>query len=91
MAIGRTDADIALPLGVSQSTLWRWRAKYPKFMEAYREGVAFSTQRVEASYYQSAVGYDHQTEKIVVVDGIIHRVPIQPAKRPPVSESHHVS
>jgi hypothetical protein len=31
---------------------------------------------VEASFYQRAVGYEHEGEKILVVDGSIHHVPI---------------
>ena len=76
LAIGGTDADLALALRVSHSTLWRWRAKHPAFMDAFKEGFELSLKRVEASYYQRAVGYEHQGEKIVVIDGSIHRVPI---------------
>jgi hypothetical protein len=67
---------LALALGVNETTLGRWRSKHKEFLQAYKEGAEFSDRRVEASYYQRAVGYEYASEKLFSHNGRIIRATI---------------
>ena len=56
-----TDAEIALIIGVSDSTFTRYKED-ERFMDALKEGKAFVDNRVMRSLYQRATGYKY-TEK----------------------------
>lgn len=59
--LARGDAtlnEIAKMFGVTTRTLNNWRARYPDFDEACDEPPAMGVERVEASMYQRAIGYD---------------------------------
>lgn len=62
---GLKDIEIADVFGVSQSTLSRWRAKYPLFAEAFRLGKRMAHDRVERSLFEKAIGYEYETERVV--------------------------
>jgi transposase-like protein len=44
---GATDTEIADEIGVSVTTLYNWRAKYPEFLAAIRYGKEHADERVE--------------------------------------------
>jgi len=67
--IGGTDADLAIALGVSQSTIWRWKAAHPEFLESCKLGAEQADARVEASFYQRAVGYQRKAAKVLSYEG----------------------
>ena len=69
LSIGGTDADLAVAFGVNVTTIWRWKAAHPAFLQAYKEGAAFSDDRVEASFYRRAVGYERKAVKILSYEG----------------------
>jgi transposase-like protein len=75
--IGATESDIAHALGVSVMTLWRWRAQYPEFSEAFKLAKEQMSDRIEASLAHRAVGYTFDSEKIIVAKGEVVRVPIK--------------
>ena len=55
---GRTHEEIAERMGISCSTLYKWKDAYPKFAEALNETAQKANTRVENALMKSAVGYD---------------------------------
>lgn len=74
-ALGATDNDVADFLEVDVATIMRWKVRYPEFCEALKLGKDPADDRVEQSLYRRATGYSYDTEKLFVIDGVIHRVP----------------
>lgn len=74
--LGGTDFEIAEELGVKTSTIWRWRSKYPDFCSALNEGKEEFDNRIERSLAMKAAGYSYHSEKIIVSEGGVIRVPI---------------
>ena len=74
--LGGTDFEIAQELGVTTDTIWRWRSKYPEFSDALSEGKEAFDNRIERSLAMKAAGYSYHSEKIIVSDGEVIRVPI---------------
>jgi hypothetical protein len=74
--LGGTDFEIAEELGVSTSTLWRWRSKYPPLSRALNEGRDAFDDRAERSLAQKAIGYTFHTEKVFQFEGQIVRADI---------------
>lgn len=72
---GATDFEICEHFGVTQMTIYRWRAKYPEFDAALKLSKDIADGRIEASLYQKAHGYTFRSEEIKVVDGVVVRVP----------------
>ena len=66
---GATDVEVADELGVSVSTLYNWRAKYPDFLAAIRYGKEHADERVERSLYQRAVGFEYPAVRIFMPAG----------------------
>jgi hypothetical protein len=79
--LGGTDFEIAEELGISTSTLWRWRSLYPEFSSALIEGKEAFDNRIERSLAQRAAGYSYHSEKVfqyegqVIRAGIVEHVP----------------
>ena len=61
---GFTDADLALLLGVSETTIGGWKTKHIEFLEALKEGKSVADDEVERSLLERAKGYSHPAEKI---------------------------
>jgi transcriptional regulator with XRE-family HTH domain len=62
---GQTLAEIARALDVSLDTLWRWRRENPEFSDALKTAREIATSRVEQSLYHRAIGYEHESTKIL--------------------------
>lgn len=86
---GATDGEIANALDVDRYTLVNWRAKYPDFAEAFKLGREPADERVVRSAYERAVGYTYDSEKIVVVDKKVERVPIKEHVPPDVTAQQY--
>lgn len=54
---GATVTEVAEVLGHAPHTLYRWMADHPSFREAFQISREVANARVEASWYQEAVGY----------------------------------
>lgn len=67
--LGATDVEIADILGVTATTLYRWRHAHPEFCEALKLGKREADDRVEKSLYHRAVGYKHDAVKIFMPAG----------------------
>src|SRR5882757_1883179 len=63
-AEGLTDRELAVELGVSRSTIFRWRAAHPDFAEATRLGKAVANERVERALYERAIGYEEEAVRV---------------------------
>ncbi|MDK1375828.1 MULTISPECIES: hypothetical protein [unclassified Sinorhizobium] len=71
--LGATDLEIAQAFDANIRTIHRWKLNYPEFRQALDMGKDLADKRVEESLYKRAVGYTIDTEKIIVVDGQVHR------------------
>lgn len=58
---------------ISPRQMGRWKAQYPLFKDALEAGYTDADAAVLAALYQSAVGYQHDEEKIFQWDGEIVR------------------
>jgi hypothetical protein len=68
--LGATDAEMALVLGIVESTLNEWKLKYPKFSESINKGKIEADANVAASLFKRAVGfnYDEVTYEKIIID-----------------------
>lgn len=67
--IGCTDAQVAILIGVSDSTLSRWRAQHPDMAAARAAGRDDAAMRVKFSLYRRAVGYDYTETRVLLPFG----------------------
>jgi hypothetical protein len=74
--LGATDEEMADILDISESTLNKWKLDYPEFSESIKRGKVHADSNVANRLYQRALGFEHESEDIKVVDGKIVRVPI---------------
>jgi hypothetical protein len=63
-ASGSTDAEIADHIGVSKVTLWRWKKSHPEICSPLKEAKDIADERVVASLYKRAVGFEHDAVKV---------------------------
>ena len=75
--LGATDAEIADFFGIVESTLYKWKTEKDDFSEALKRGKLHADANVAQRLYERALGFEHESEEIKVVDGAIERVPIQ--------------
>jgi hypothetical protein len=66
---GCTDREVAEFFGVHETTLRNWSAEYPEFFMALKLGKAAADDRVEQSLYRRALGYSHDSVKILQNNG----------------------
>lgn len=74
-ANGATNREVADYLGVTEVTLWRWRAEYPEFCNALKTGKDAADERVIQSLYRRATGYSFNALKIMQYEGVPIEVP----------------
>ena len=67
--IGATDAQVAMLIGVSESTLARWCARHPAMAEARQAGRDDADTRVTFALYRRAIGYDYTETRILLPFG----------------------
>ena len=76
-ANGATDAELADEFSVSITTLKNWKSAHPAFLAALKLHKEAADQRVEASLYQRAMGYEHEEVDIRVLNGEIVQTPVK--------------
>ena len=64
--LGATDLEIADFLGITTTTFYQWRHEFPDFSEAVKVGKEAADDRVEKSFYNRAIGYTFESEKIAI-------------------------
>lgn len=74
--LGATDIELAQFFEVNTLTIYRWRHTHPEFCKAVRTGKEFADERVERSFYNRAVGYSFESEKLFHHQGIITRADV---------------
>jgi hypothetical protein len=65
---GLTDEQIAHNIGISTSTLYEWKKKYPEISEALKRGKEVVDRLVENALLKSALGFEY-TEQAVTNKG----------------------
>lgn len=76
-AQGATRADLADRFGVSINTIVAWQLEHQEFSDSCKQGREAADERVEQSFYERAVGYTYDSEKLLVVQGEVIREPIK--------------
>ena len=66
---GLTDDQIANNMGISRSTLYEWKRKYPDISDALKIGKEVADIAVENALYKRAVGYTAEDTRTKVVAG----------------------
>jgi len=51
-------------MGINQTTLEKWIAKYPAFSESFEAGGLEAAANVAKALYHRAIGYSHPEQKI---------------------------
>lgn len=68
--------EIADSLEISERTFYNWRSRYPEFLQALKSGKDEADERVVASLYKRATGFEHESVKIFCnKDGEVTQVP----------------
>ncbi|SIQ87738.1 hypothetical protein SAMN05880574_13012 [Chryseobacterium sp. RU37D] len=75
--LGSTDKDIASFFGVTETTINNWKLEYPNFFESIKEGKEYADANVADRLYQRALGFEHDSEEIKIVEGNIKRIPVR--------------
>lgn len=69
---GATQDEVARELGISRSTLAKWKLKYPKIKDAMDNAVAaFDDNVVVDALFKRATGYEHKETKMFCHEGMI--------------------
>jgi hypothetical protein len=74
---GATRADLANRFGVTINTVVAWQHEHKVFCDSCKQGREAADERVEQSFYERAIGYTYDSEKILVVEGDVIRVAIK--------------
>ncbi len=69
--LGLTDKEIADSLGVSESTINKWKTEFSEFSESIKKGKTFADGAVAGALYNRALGYSHPEDDIRSVGGEI--------------------
>lgn len=83
--LGSTDKQLAEFFGISLSTLYIWKNKYPDFSESLRLGKEIADSKVAYSIYQRAIGMTIPDFHISIFHGEVKITPIEKYLPPDVS------
>lgn len=75
--LGATDAELANFFEVTETTINNWKIDHPIFFESIKNGREKADAEVGKRLYERAMGFEHDSEEIKVVDGHVERVPIR--------------
>lgn len=64
---GLIDKQIAKEMGISRSTLSKWKNEHEEFREALATGKNIADSKVERSLFQRACGYSYTERRIISV------------------------
>lgn len=70
---GATDIELADHFGVGISSIYRWRNAHPEFRKAVHVAKDAADERVARAFYNRAVGYTFESEKVFQFQGQIVR------------------
>lgn len=75
--LGATDKELADFFEVNEDTIHEWKKVHPNFSESLKRGKIEADSNVGARLYERAMGFEHDSEEIKVVDKSVERVPIR--------------
>lgn len=80
--LGATNEDLAKFFEVNVDTIYEWMKVHADFSDAIKEGREIADANVGSRLYQRAMGFEHDSEEIKVInDGVlgqyIERVPVR--------------
>lgn len=80
--LGATDAELADFFEVTETTINNWKNDYPSFFESIKRGKQLADANVADRLYQRAIGYEHDSEEIKVINigdfqQAVERVPVR--------------
>ena len=80
--LGLIDRELAFFFGISESTLNRWKHRYPEFEKSIKRGKAIADTEVVEALYRSAIGFSYEESvvkefngKVEVIKTTKHRPP----------------
>jgi len=75
--LGHTDAELASFFDVCEATINNWKQEYPKFLESVKSGKELADADVADRLYRRAMGFEHDSEEIKIIDNEVARVPVR--------------
>lgn len=80
---GLTDEQLAAKIGITATTLYDWKSKYPVISEALKRGKEVVDVEVENALLKRAMGYDYiETRTETAEDGMTRTVVTQKSMPP---------
>lgn len=80
--LGLIDRELAFFFGISESTLNRWKHRYPEFEKSIKRGKAIADFEVVEALYRSATGFSYEESVVQEFNGNI-KVTKTTKHRPP--------
>lgn len=80
---GATDEEICSALGISKSTFYDYKKKYPELSEALRTGRQNVVLTIKAALYKRAIGFEYEERRGTQKDGEIKNIEIFKRYCPP--------
>lgn len=65
VSAGATDEEIAKALGISLTTIYEYKKKYPKFSQAFVRGREVVIIEIKSALLKKALGFNYEEEKRV--------------------------
>jgi len=75
--LGATDKELADFFEVHEDTVNAWKTAHEEFSVSVKAGKQLADANVAERLYERAMGFEHDSEEIKVVEGAIERVPIR--------------
>lgn len=75
--LGATDKELADFFEVTEQTVNNWKSDYPDFFESIKKGKILADSNVADRLYQRAMGFEHDSEEIKIIEGEVERVPVR--------------
>ncbi len=78
---GLTDEQIAVKMGITASTLYAWKAKFPEFSKSLKKGKEVVDIQVENALLKRALGYSYtEITKEAVYDSDLEKTELKITK-----------
>lgn len=68
---GLTDEQMAHNIGISASTLYDWKKKYPELSESLKRGKEVVDRQVENALLKTALGFEYEEETVTNTGAVV--------------------
>lgn len=75
--LGATDKELGDFFEIGEATINRWKHDFPEFGKALKRGKSIADANVAERLYQRALGFEHDSEEIHVIDKNVVRVKVR--------------